>query len=514
MSHTKSPKGGFPFTFLLAPKLVSVNLEPMKLRSFPFAYAVTLCGVSLAALVPSAVWAAEEIQIIRSSRSNQAEQVLTFTTFQQEVAAVTQSLPCKWISKEGRLGPSYGNARYDFLCKGGDFATISLYLDKSKGDAQGVASVRLIYRDWVASANPNAGEAALAEQFLRHVTGRFVPAHRAPAVADVFWGTQPRSWREGGLEIAYEYEQKEGLAFALRKLTVSAVQQSLGIQLPSLPFLGSSGSGTPNPRLQPGVEVLIYDEHGQLVPSKSRPVPGVAVAPRSVPVATPADAGLSRPVNSPVVTSPASNILPAPTGSLPVSVGVGGAAGSLVVPAAAPAGAAQPDKTLKPASPAELETSPAPESLQQPEAPPVPAASLVPTVNDLVTGGQRAPSNFDAYNRAMELTKDVEKKAQITKVEQARVTASKAATPTVVVPPAQPAPSLAPVPTPGAASATAPASVAEGLGASAPSSLPVNYQGPRSTPERPLPQLKFIPKAEPVQNPAEVIKFEDESSKL
>ncbi len=520
--HTKSVKGRAGGIFHLPNRGVSVNLVAMK-RPFTALYLATLCGVSLVALLPEGACAAEEIQILRKTPlENTNQHMLAFTTFQQEVNAITQTLPCKWISKEGRLGPSYGNARYDFLCKGGDFATVSMYLDKSGGNAEGVASVRLIYRDWVSSANPNAGEAMIAEQFLRHITGRFVPAAQAPAVADVFWTTKPRKWREGGLEIAYEYEQARGAAYALRKLTVKAVKESLGVQMPNLPFLqGGKAAATPAPRLQPGVDVLIYDKDGRLVPNAARPVPGVAVAPR--PVITPTDAGLSKPV----VENPAPTVLPAPAAALPTSVGVGGAAGALVVPPTAPAGPKLEKKgTLQPANPAELNTAPEPESKKAPEAPPPPAATLVPTVDDLVTGGKRAPSNFDAYNRAMELTKDVEEKAQITKVEEARVTASKTTTPTMVLSPTQPAPSLKPVPTP-AVTSSADAPTGEGLGTSPqpqpqvqtpvtpePSSLPANYQGPSRSSERPLPQLKFIPKAQPVQNPAEVIKFEDESSAL
>ncbi|TKW61435.1 MAG: hypothetical protein DI628_02100 [Blastochloris viridis] len=494
----------------------------MKRRPLTALYVATLCGVSLAALMPQGAQAAEEIQILRRTPADpQTQQELAFTTFQQEVNAITQSLPCKWISKEGRLGPSYGNARYDFLCKGGDFATVSLYLDKSSGSAQGVASVRLIYRDWVSSANPNAGEAMIAEQFLRHVTGRFIPADQAPAVSDIFWTTKPRKWREGGLEIAYEYDQPRGAAFALRKLTVKAVKESLGVQMPVFPFQSKTKqAGTPAPKLEQGVDILIYDKDGRLVPNAARPIPGVAVAPN--PIITPTDAGLSRPV----VENPAPAVLPAPAGSLPVSVGIGGAAGALVVPATAPAGPKLEKKgTLQPATPAELNTAPAPESQKAPEAPTSPAANLVPTVDDLVTGGQRAPSNFDAYNRAMELTKDVENKAQITRVEEARVTASKTTTPTMVLSPTQPAPSLKPVPTPGVQDSSAAPQIPAGEGLSPrpasqvpatpePSSLPANYQGPRSSSERPLPQLKFIPKAVPNTNPTDVIKFEDESSAL
>lgn len=47
--------------------------------------------------------------------------MLPFTTFEAEQRAVTSKLPCKWIS----MGGGQGEARYDFLCKGGTWATVS-----------------------------------------------------------------------------------------------------------------------------------------------------------------------------------------------------------------------------------------------------------------------------------------------------------------------------------------------------------------------------------------------------
>ena len=85
----------------------------------------------------------------------------------------------------------------------------------------------------------------------------------------------------------------------------------------------------------------------------------------------------------------------------------------------ATAATALPCCALVEATSAELNTAPAPESKVVPVAPPELSATLVPNTKDLVGGRARAPSNFDAYNRAVALTQDVEAKAQIAKVEQA-----------------------------------------------------------------------------------------------
>ncbi|RYG60035.1 MAG: hypothetical protein EON60_08535 [Alphaproteobacteria bacterium] len=457
---------------------------------------VAVSALLNAAMPVAEAWAAEEIQILRRAPGNVAV-AMPFTTFQQEEMAIGQSLPCKWISKDGRVGPSYGSGRYDYLCKGGDFATINLYMDKTGGD--GVGRVRLMYREWNAAVNPNAGEAKIALQYLQHVTGRFVPAAAAGQVMDTFWAQTNRKWTQDGVEITFDLEKGE--QFNVRRLTLKA--KDSGRSLGAVPVMGG-GLAKPGVAPVPPVQVYIETPEGQ-----KKPIPAV----------TPTDAGLSK---QPMIPATTSVVLPTvPVGVLPTP-GVGGVKTGveLIVPPTAPAGPQleQPGK-LEQATPAELNTAPAPETQVAPMAIGTPSSSLVPSGPDGATGNAvRAPSNFDVYNRAMELTKDVEAKAQIKKVEEAKVTASKpVATET--------APSLAPVPTPGEGATSA--AVTGGLGNGAPAvpavqatpkpeevGQPTNYQGPRRTEARPLPQLKFVPKAEPLRTPDDVIQFEDEKSRL
>ncbi len=455
-------------------------------------------SVLLNAAMPVAeAWAADEIQVLRRAPSA-VTGAMPFTTFQQEELAISQNLPCKWISKDGRVGPSYGSGRYDYLCKGGDFATVNLYLDKSSGD--GIGRVRLMYREWNSAMNPNAGEAKVALQFLQHVTGRFVPAAAAGQVMDTFWAQTNRKWVQDGVEITFDLEK--GQQFNVRKLTL--VPKESGRSLGIAPIIGG---GLAKPGVAPSQPVQVYIETPD---GQKKPV---------APVVTPTDAGLTKQPAQPAAPSVVLPTVPAAILPLP-GVGTPKLGDGLVVPPSAPAGdktkLEQPGK-LEQASPAELHTAPAPESLVTPTAVSVPSTSLVPGNQDLGVGGAvRAPSNFDIYNKAMELTKDVEAKAQIKKVEDAKVTASKPVGPDTA------APSLKPVPTPGEAAAQA----GEGLGNGAPAvpatttpkledvGQPTNYQGPRRTETRPLPQLKFVPKAEPLRTPDDVIQFEDEKSRL
>ncbi len=475
----------------------------MKPSHLPAQRLATLAGVALLAVMAClplhGATAADQVQLLRKAQPDTSF-MLPYTTYAQEELAITRSLPCKWISKDGRLGPSYGSGRYDFLCKGGQFATLTLYLDKAGSASQGVGSVRLIYRDWPPNTHPNAAEAQVAQQFLEHVAGRFVPQGLAADVVGAFWTTTPRSWRQPGLNIAYDYVKPKGSqGFALRKLTVvptTAPQPARPAQPAAVTPAQALTKPLPQFQPQPQTQVIIYGADGKPVTTR--------------PVITPTDAGLRQqlPQAQPVAptllqTLPQPGNLP-PLAPLPTP--------ALVVPPTAPAGV--PQSTLQPATAAELNTAPEPASKAIPAAPPPPASSFVPTVEDLIEGGRRAPSNFDVYNRASELTKDVETKAQTTSVEAARVTASKPVSPTA-------APSLQPLPVPSPQASAPGALVTDDANrapstlqpAALPSSLPANYQGPRQ-PQRPLPQLQFVPKAEPLPNPTEVIQFEDESSAL
>lgn len=500
-------------------------------------------------------WAADEVQVLRRAPATTTG-MMSFTTFQQEEQAVANSLPCKWISRDGRLGPSYGNVRYDFLCKGGDFATVSLYLDKADTGGGGVAKARLLYRDWPVNSNPNAGEAVVAQQFLQHVAGRFVPASVAGEVMDAFWGMKARTWKMNGVEISFNVDK--GPQFNVRRLEVQGTGGTLSPQIVQLYPVATprdAGLTVPGVAAQP-TQVFV----GKAMPEAEAPEKALSGVPitTGMPARVPTDAGLTKampvpvntatdiqiltpqptgvaPVQAPVIPQEPAVVLPVPGGILPTpgasNVRTGG---MLVVPGNAPAGekgTSGEAAPLQDATPAELNTAPAPESKVVPVAPPELSSTLVPSVLDLKTGSTKAPSNFEAYNRAVELTKDVEEKAQITRVEQAKVTASKpvakvtkpAAATTLVTPSTVIPASLKPLPTPSTgeglgvsgagAAATAPAPVApapalEDLGQSP------NYNGPRSSEPRPLPQLKFVPKAEPLQDPAQVIQFEDEKSKL
>jgi hypothetical protein len=106
------------------------------------------------------------------------------------------------------------------------------------------------------------------------------------------------------------------------------------------------------------------------------------------------------------------------------------------------------------------------------------------------------------------LTKDIEEKALST-AQKAMQSASGAMAVSPSIPQGTPAPSLPAVPLPTLNPAITPTDA--GL-----LKMPAAQSAaePRFTPHRDLPQLKFIPKAEPLNTQNDVIRFEDEGSGL
>lgn len=485
----------------------------MRLRAAAFRFAATAL---LGFLTTPVAWAAAP------------DKVIPFTTYQLEQQAIVDALPCKWISMDGRLGPSYGNTGYDFLCKGGQWATVSLYLDRANGFDHGVGGVRLYYREWRDDVHPSAGEAFEAQKFLEYAVNRFVPASAGAQVLEAFWGGNKRSW--GGKDVRVTYELEEGDSYDVHKLEIVGQGNAL-VNVDGL-ILREQRTAIPTPASAKSIT--------------SRPVPIIPVNQGPV---TPSDAGLLKvtqpapfsdedparptmvvpledPSVVPVVANPAA--LPKPVDTavpltrvgdrLILPPGLQGTAGQVPKKPEEKAGQ-QPQEALPKASAAELNTAPAPESLAKPVPLPPVSSSLVPDPNALIEGRSRAPSNFEAYNKASELTKSVEKRAMTSSTPvKPIVTPAGQAQQMLTVPAAVAVSPVAPIETPrvnmpvsGNVSGTvkAPAPSGEGLGMSMGGAAPAAKED-----VRPLPQLQFVPKAEPLKGGDDVLQFEDEKSGL
>lgn len=493
---------------------------PSMVLTRPFARPVLVLALLACAAMPAHAWLGnlmpaqtEVLPVAQGGVEAGAQRgVIPFTTFAHERQQIMDKLPCKWISMAGGSGLD----RHDFLCKGGTWATVSLMLDKSSVDANGIGRVRLIFREWPETVHPGGGEAYVAQQYLQHVSNHFVAANLAREVQEAFWQKRSRQWRVGrSILVGYTYENRG--QFAIRRLEIvgqgaalegRASQAAMPVT-PSEAGLGEAIPGTkpvaPAPATQPATQR----------PSVFQPLP-----------------------DRPLPSTPATDVSKLP---LPRLDGT---------------------KPLEDATPEELNTAPEPGTQRPPVAPAAISNTLVPTAADRVGNRPKAPTNFEAYNKAEEMTRDIEMKALEDSRRDTRIqpstpqpepkpadTAPEKATPARVpevkpVAPAKPAESLNAVPTPSMDSIEAtplerpeqgewpqgeglgspsqpapgqPGSVIQQTSPGTASNLPssVTMPGdPRYAPTRNLPQLQFIPKAVPLERVDEVIRFEDEKSGL
>jgi|GEM_PF-6121369 len=451
---------------------------------------VALALTTALAGVPLHAQASNQVQFLRSDTDGGKGGMLPFTTYTDARKQVLAALPCKWVSIDGHVGPSYGGKHYDFICKGGDWGTISLFLDKSGGYGDGLGGVRLLYRAWKSQVNPNAGEAFIAEKFLQHVAGHFIPASIAGEAMEAFWGTRSGHWSANDTDVSFSVE--DGPQFVIHKLEIKGTASSQ-VEVPHGLKPAVAGAVMPLPDAAGLSKEPPHEQPVRIVP-QTMPVRAHVGTEGPLPVAKPITPVLPKPVELPV------------PGSRPAIASPEG----LMVPDNAPAGPVSP--SLPKASPSELNTAPAPESLVKPAPPPAVSSTLAPGVQVDGVLNQRAPSNFDDFNKAMDLTKDVQQRAQTlgkdgkpeaapapTPEQKAQATASK---------PEAAAPAK-PVATPATPSAPAAPAVNGGV---------VTIQGNDyiigKPPVRPLPQLKFVPKAEPLKDGNSPIQFEDEKSTL
>lgn len=443
--------------------------------------------------------------IIRSNST--PAPIIPFTTFTKEHQNILNNLPCKWVSQNGKVRTSNGTLRYSFLCKGGTWGTISLYLNQASGTENAINKVSLHYRAWNPEAHPSAGEAAEAQKFLQHVVTRFVPSNLAEWTLESFWGESPRRWEGQGVLITFENEATP--TFNLHKLEITGSARQFAEIPPQKPAPQHlpSAQKTASPAVSHAAAATGLTVVSSTAPSPTTPPVRViyAVTP-TLPVSTTPTIQWKTPATpSPTLPKPQATDTPLLQPLAPTARPVSG----LLVPAQVPSSTVDmlkawttpkkdPTPTLVSATAAELNTRPAPESQSPTIPPPAIDSKLVPNNTDTINSRPKAPSNFDAYNRAEQLTRSVEERARITgtaaKPSTAQQTLSK---------PDQPAPSLPAVPTPSTQTNAANNAV----------TIEPKPTFRQPSP-RPLPQLKFIPAAEPLPNQPQIIQFEDEKSGL
>jgi hypothetical protein len=418
------------------------------------------------------------------------QRAIPFTTYSHEQRAALDTLRCAWRSDDVR----YADGRADFLCVGGTWATVELMFDRSHRVGDGLARVRLLWREWP-SDHPASTESYVAQAYLAYVADHFVPVKLSHEVMQAFWQPRTREWQmHHDLRITYTDTDSGG--YRLHKLVVEGLSDKL--TLPTTP---------PQPPLRaytaPQVEAPRTPSHVQQ-PPQVIPQPPADRPPVALPPAR------HRPPSSPLPSQSQAPKAPPPPPNAPL-----------------------------PATPADIPAQAQPIEKQRPAPPP--PENLVPDARQR-GGGTPAPTNFSIYNKAEQLTRDTELKAfgKAAPPKALPGTAPKAAPASqepvksggLILPPGSVAPlptpptkgqgpavlPVIPLPVPAVSATTTPPSptVAEGEGLGNPSAPAAPYTpvGNGSGGARPLPQLKFIPRAQPLGPADEVIHFEDEKSKL
>ncbi len=438
-----------------------------------------------------------DIRPVREWAQEDGRGVIPFPTYATEKQSIMDALPCKWISQSGSdaddgLRKADGDSRYDFLCKGGNWATVSLMLDTAPGYSNGLSRVRLFWREWPETVHPGGGEAFVAQQFLKHVADRLVPADLSEQVQSAFFGQRSRSWWAGKI-LHIRYTSEDNRTHIVHRLEIDGLGRAVSAPGALLPAASKQVQAAPEIQRKPPAA-----EATGLVTPGAKPLPK-ALPQEAVPLPLPAPVDMGDdPVNPNGLAIPPSVKMPEapveePTGTSP---------------------------SLVPATPADFSAQPDPDSLKQEAAPPPVSATMVPDSQDVLRGRPEAPTNFDAYNKAEELTRKFEAGAMVKPGEANKVVSSTVVAPSPVQSQSglakdEPAPPVAPIPTPVVNDGRSGLEVQP-----AAQTQPTEVDGaqpaadPRFETDRPLPQLKFVPKARPVDRPDRVIQFEDEKSAL
>ncbi len=165
----------------------------------------TVAATCLMALLPYGAEAGILNKILSGqTKTSETPQVIPFTTFDAERQAAQKNLACKWVS----IPPAHQRSDFDFLCKGGTWATISYMLDRNKQDSSALGRARLVWRQWHPDAHPSGGEAHSVQPFLTHILHHLIPANQAQDVEYAFWQTKNRTWENADLKITYTHNPK------------------------------------------------------------------------------------------------------------------------------------------------------------------------------------------------------------------------------------------------------------------------------------------------------------------
>ena len=153
---------------------------------------------------------------------------ITYTSYSQTMQRVQRELPCKWMSTHPVRNANKGY--YDFLCKGGNWGTVTLMLDKRNADE--LDSVKLIWRNWDPAVHPAGGEAETAAMFVNMMLHHLVPQKISADVNQAFWGAREKRWRTKLVDIRYTHKPMKAMPCMKWKWLAVAPSSHVGCTTP------------------------------------------------------------------------------------------------------------------------------------------------------------------------------------------------------------------------------------------------------------------------------------------
>ncbi len=137
-----------------------------------------------------------------------------FDTFEEEKISVLKNLQCAWT-----YGASSAHEvqSYDFGCRGGNFASVNLLIDRDNIEPEKIRTIRLIWQENDRRGG-RAADRATAKEFVGYLADRFL-RRRPQELFDLFFSENSGEIVTGRYHFRYTYT--DNIAGPVHRLEIS-----------------------------------------------------------------------------------------------------------------------------------------------------------------------------------------------------------------------------------------------------------------------------------------------------
>lgn len=136
-----------------------------------------------------------------------------FMKFEEEVTRIMEDAPCAWT--HGKADPQ-SIVQYDFGCHGGEWGSVSLYLNKKKNAPDYVQNMRILWKEKEPGYAIGADEAVVAEDFMEFIARSYSTDFEL--LRTIFMGTKETNFSTTNLHFDYTYTQSK--IYGLHRLEI------------------------------------------------------------------------------------------------------------------------------------------------------------------------------------------------------------------------------------------------------------------------------------------------------